>query len=809
VLAAVDAQRALADHEWPQGADLRVRIGLHTGEGRLGGDNYLGLDVHRGARIGGVGHGAQILLSGSTRALVAGDLPEGVGLRDLGEHRLKDLSRVESIHQLVVPGLPADFPPLKSLDARPNNLPVQLTGFIGRGRELEELRGLLKETRLLTLTGAGGTGKTRLSIQLAAQESDDFADGMFFVPLTTVSDPEEVPDAIAEVLTLKETSRDTSTPMRRIIDYLRGKCMLLVLDNFEHVLDAAPRVTEILKSVEEVKVIVTSRSPLRAYGEIDFAVPPLLLPDAENLPDIESLSQYEAVALFVQRAVAVKPDFTITNENAPAVAEICARLDGLPLAIELAAARVRVLSPQALLDRLGERLRMLVGGSRDLPARQQTLRQAIEWSYDLLDDLEKNLFGILGTFMGSFALDEIERVRGSDASDVDILDVLTALVEKSLVRSVDESAEARFDMLETMREYAIEKLDQREDAEALRRRHAEVYTELAERAAGELHTISQRQWLDRLERDHGNLRAALNWTIRDRERAIALRLSTALWRFWQMRGHLQEGRRRIEAALPLCAPDDRSELRARALQAAGGIAYWQGELKGMTGYYEEAVELWRELGDDAGLAGALYDAAIGNDWAQMADKKPLVDESLALYRRIGDRHGEARARWGVGTIHYFTEDYAEAEAEFTASLDVFTEVGDVFMMLWALYELGEVALATEEHDRARKYFRDALRLGADAGDVSAILVVVDAFATLALQEGQPDRAVRLRAAVTKIKTATGTELVDVWKEIIGAEILERDDFNEERLQEIWAEGERMSLQEVIDCALEDEQLSGP
>ncbi|MBI3326484.1 MAG: adenylate/guanylate cyclase domain-containing protein, partial [Nitrospinae bacterium] len=391
VAAAVAAQRAIAAHPWPEGAPVRVRMGLHTGEPTLAVGGYVGLDVHRAARICAAGHGGQVLLSQTTRALAQHDLAEGMSLRDVGEHRLKDLQRPEHLFQLVTLDLPADFPPLKTLDSRPNNLPAQPTSLIGRAREGVAARGLLqrKDVRLLTLTGPGGTGKTRLGLQVAADMLDDFADGVFFVSLAPISDPALVTSSIAQTLGLRESE---GRPLHeRLKDDLRDKQMLLLLDNFEQVVSAAPLVAELLAGCSQLKMLVTSRVGLHLSGEHEFPVAPLALPDPKRLPAVEALSQYAAVELFIQRALAVKPDFGVTNENAPAVAEICVRLDGLPLAIELAAARIKLLPPKALLARLGSRLQLLRGGPRDVPDRHQTLRRAIAWSYDLLDADEQAL----------------------------------------------------------------------------------------------------------------------------------------------------------------------------------------------------------------------------------------------------------------------------------------------------------------------------------------------------------------------------------------------------------------------------------
>ncbi len=409
IAGAVSAQRALAAEPWPRGAAVRVRMGLHTGEALVREGTYVGLDVHRAARIAAAGHGGQILISDSTRALAEQSLPPEVELRDLGRHRLKDLAYPERIYEAVVAGLAADFPALRSLDAVPNNLPTQLTSFVGRAREVAEVRRLLGTTRLLTLTGPGGTGKTRLGLQLAAETIADYPDGTFFVALGPVEDPDRVGPAIVTALGLRESP--TEQPVDRLIGFLRERCVLLVIDNFEQVLTAAPLIGDLLKASPGLSVVITSCAPLHLYGEREYEVPPLTLPRAGAV-DPATISQYEAVALFTQRAAAVRPDFAVTTANAPAVAEICSRLDGLPLAIELAAARVKLLPPQALLARLGQQLDAFDAGSRDVPKRQQTLRGAIAWSHDLLDPAAQQLFARFSVFVDGADLAAAEAVCG-------------------------------------------------------------------------------------------------------------------------------------------------------------------------------------------------------------------------------------------------------------------------------------------------------------------------------------------------------------------------------------------------------------
>ncbi len=483
VAAAVAAQRALAAEPWGDNGPVQVRMGIHSGEGTLSGETYVGIDVHRAARIANAGHGGQVLVSAATRMLAESSLPDGVSLRELGEFRLKDLSRPEQLAMLVIEGLPDEFPALRTLDAVPNNLPTQLTTFLGRQRELEEAAALLEQARLLTLTGPGGTGKTRLSLQLAADATERFHDGVFFVPLGTIDEPALVLPTIAQALGMPDPGGGA---LDRLADQLAGKHVLLVLDNFEQVSEAAPQIGELLARLPDARVLATSRSPLHVYGEQEYPVPPLGLPDPRHLPDLETLSQFASVALFIERAMSVRPGFAVDAANAPAIAEICVRLDGMPLAIELAAARVRVLTPQAILSRLGDQLSLLAGGASNLPERQQTLRGAIGWSHDLLEVPDRVAFARLAVFAGGADLAAVERVViadwPADGGPVpDALDAVASLLDKSLLRQeMAEADEPRFRMLESIRAFGLERLDEREPGLETRQRHADHYLAMAE-----------------------------------------------------------------------------------------------------------------------------------------------------------------------------------------------------------------------------------------------------------------------------------------------------------------------------------------
>ncbi|HEY6836657.1 MAG TPA: adenylate/guanylate cyclase domain-containing protein [Gaiellaceae bacterium] len=574
--AASAAQRALAEHDWPDGNEIRVRMGLHTGEPSTVDGRYVGLVVHAAARIMAAGHGGQVLLSESTRALLDEQFP----LRDLGAHRLKDLPGSQQLYQLQIEGFPADFPPLKTLEHRPTNLPLEPNAFIGRTRELKEAWSLLTraDARLLTLTGAGGAGKTRLALRLAGGAVEQFPNGVFFVSLAPVRDWELVVPSIAQTLGLREQPGETV--LETLTEYVRDRRMLLLLDNFEQVLPAAAALSGLLGSAPELNVLVTSRTPLRIAGERTYSVPPL--------------QGSESVNLFVERAQAADAEFTVTDENAREVAEICARLDGLPLAIELAAPRVRALPPAALLRRLDDRLKLLTGGASDLDERQRTIRATIEWSYDLLPDAERALFAQLGVFVGGCRLESAEALC---QADLDILDGLQSLVENSLVRRrADSDGEPRFWMLETIREFASELLEAEGRGEEARRRHADHFADEAEHLDVEARTGDHPAVLARLDEERTNMRTAFAWAREKRDGDLMLRLATALWGFWAARGYVGGGRRALEDALAASG-----KRPARALLGLSSLKMLTGDTEGVSEAVEEAL---RGGEDDFTLAQA-------------------------------------------------------------------------------------------------------------------------------------------------------------------------------------------------------------
>jgi predicted ATPase/class 3 adenylate cyclase len=801
VRAAVAAERALAAHQWPHGTPLLVRMGLHTGRGEPGGDDYLGIDVNRAARIAAAGHGGQVLLSEATRSLVRHDLPDGITIRDLGEHRLKDLEHPVQIHELVIEGLPSEFRPLKTLEV-PSTLPSPLTSFVGRQREAHLVTELVKTKRLVTLIGPGGTGKTRLAVEVARRSLDAFPDGSYFVDLSPITDPLLVPDSIASALLLVP-ERSGRSVLEILQEHIRDWTALLLLDNFEQVLPGADTVAALLAAAQRIRFLATSRAPLGLSGEQAFPVPPLGILDATD--DVAALRQSEAVSLFVDRATAVDPLFSLADEDVPIVAEICARLDGLPLAIELAASRVRLLPPRQLLERLEPALPMLVGGPRDAPERQRTLEAAIGWSYDLLDEAARVLFRRLSVFAGGWTLDAVMDVadRGGDLGDV--AGGLESLVQHSLMHRVPGDTQGRLRMLETIREFALARLDASEDGPDVRRRHALRFRDLAERAGPHLTGPDQRHWLDELSREHDNLRAALRRAIDSDEGETALRTAGPVWRFWYARGHLEEGRRWLEAALGLPSSRGPTTPRARALAALSGIAYWQGDFDTALRSCEEALDIHRALDDRAAMVEALLD--VGEVRAVKGDPASgvaLMEESLALAREVGDRRGEAWALWGLAAARMFAGDLDASRDLFEESLRIFQEVGhDTWGWGNAASGLGGLAALRGDPTEARKLVFESLALSGE--QVNAVIITghLRFLSMVANQQGQHERATRLAGAEAAWRGKVSGRVPDAFFPYEDPGQAAARQLSDEAFKRAWAEGQAMSLVEALAYARED------
>ncbi len=762
VSAVVEIQRALAQHQWPEGVKVRVRMGLHTGEPIVARTGYIGMDVHRAVRIAHVGHGGQVLLSETTAALMRDKLPEGIGLRDLGEHHLKDLQRPEHLHQLVIPDLRYKFPPLKSLDTHPNNLPVQLTSFVGREVEMAQVKQLIEQERLLTLTGPGGSGKTRLALQVAAELTEDFPEGIFLVRLTPIKNHSLVIPTIAQTLGLHDQGKGTM--METLTEWLANKQILLLLNNFEHVIPAAPELTKVLAASLQVKMLVTSREALHLRGEQEYPIQPLTLPDLEHLPPVEVLSAVPAVELFTQRARAVQTSFVLTDNNASTVSEICSRLDGLPLAIELAAARIKLLPPDALLKRLVQAngrasLRLLAGGPRDAPERHRTLRATIEWSYDLLDSAEQWLFRNLSLFVGGFTLPAAEVVCCAQVNHIttvpletplgDVVEGVASLLNKSLLRhELAEDSEPRFNILEMVRSYALEKLVESGQEERSRERHANYFLELAETASHMLQGPQQKTWFEQLEREHNNLRTALEWFLQQAEgktllhtkaEESGLRMTAALWRFWDTHGYVSEGRRWLERAL--AAGDAQINERVDALNGTAYLAMRQADVDEAIKIYDESLALARQLGYERGIAVALnglwYMHEILGDIDLM---ESLVAESLDIWRELGDKHGIAQTLGPLAHCAASRYDFKQSKRLYQESLALFQEVGDQREIAGALWNLGDLASRVGDCIQAKDLFKESLVNYRELKDIHGIATQLRSLGEVARCQGNTERA---------------------------------------------------------------------
>ena len=805
VQAAVEAQRSLAVTAWPEGAAVRVRMGLHTGEGVLGGANYLGLDVNRASRIAAAGHGGQVLLSGPTRGLVGRSLPPGTELRDLGEHRLKDFPEPDRLFQLVIDGLEEDFPPLRTTEVRLTNLPAQLTRFIGRAAEVTAIQGLIGDNRLVTLTGPGGTGKTRLALQVAAEAFNAYRDGVAFVDLSALTDPELVAPEIAGALQVRaESGREA---LEGLGDHLRAKELLLVLDNFEQLTEAGPSVLEpLLRGAPGLTVLVTSRIPLHLYGEREYQVPPLGLPGPDRLPDPDALLAVEAVALFAERAAAARPGFRVTEDNARAVVEITARLDGLPLAIELAASRVRLLSPDQLLARLEQRLPLLSARDRNVPERQRTLRRTIEWSYDLLDDPERRMFWRLSVFVGGADLEAIEAVANPDGKlGLDTLDGVGSLVDKNLLRRIETSAaEPRFTMLETIREFGLERLSESGEEPAIRQRHAEHWVGKGQRLS-EVSPAKQAASIRLLEHELDNFRSALSWVIRSGEVELGLRLGAALRYFWRIGGHIREGLRWLEQILELPGAAEKALLRARALTAGADLSSWMGE----SGAYahlmlaQEAVATYRELHDAAGTADALSEMGIALMGAGQEDAAiASLLEARQLNLDLGNRQKAAECTAGLGMVALNRRRPAEARATFEEALAAFRVLDDSYWVAFLERIVGGIDRFESDDEAADKRFRSSLSLAGQHDHLVVVASALYALADLAVARGQHDRALRLVGASEALRDRVGEpppQEMEMVGDVRGAASAFLD---EGAATSAYQEGRSMALHDAVAYALE-------
>lgn len=725
-----------------------------------------------------------------------------------GSLRLSKVRGDDEPHYTEHATLNLNAPPT-SPDERPNNLSVLINPLIGREAEVAAVKKLLlqDDVRLVTLTGPGGTGKSSLSLRLAREFLDDFPHGVFFIALTSINDPALVAPSMAQVLGIKE---ERGIPLIDTMkEFFHGKKILIVLDNFEQVISAAPLITELMASNPELEFLVTSRAALHLRGEYEFPVAPLSLPpDPKRLPPLAELAQYSAIALFASRAQALKPDFVLNEDNASAVAEICVRLDGLPLAIELAAARIKLLPPAAMLKRMESSLKVLTGGARDLPARQQTMRGAIAWSYDLLENEERTLFNRLSVFLGGCNLEEAEVVCNSNGDlEIDFLDGVTSLVDKSLLRQKEWDDEGRFSMLQTIREFGLEQLAQSGESEALRTQHLNFYLEMAEQAEAELTGPSQASWYSRLAKEHDNFRAALVYSQEIKKPEEGLRLAGALWRFWEVRGHVGEGRAVLDQLLNLPgASEVPANVRAKALNGAGVLAGNQGDHTRQMAILQESRKLYEELGDKSGIAQSINNlGSIAYSQGDYPRAQAYYTESLEIRREISDSWGIANSLNNLGGVAFLQGDCERALALHSESLGLRRNLGDKRGISMSLNNMGEIAQQQEAYGRAAKLFAESLAIRQELGDRFFIVSSLHNLAEVACSRKDYERGAQLFGAAEALRETIGAPLPTEKQKNFDRYVEEaRDALGRADLKTSWSAGRVMSLDDAIQFALAQE-----
>ena len=858
--AAADAQRRLQDEAWSP-APVHVRMGLHTGAAELAEDSsiegpYAGYaTLALTQRIMSAAHGGQILLSQTTRDLLDEELPGDVTLLDMGEHRLKDVLHSLHIYQVAVTDLRSKFPPLKTLESFPHNLPVLLTSFIGRAREIADARGLLSNGRLLTLIGPGGTGKTRLSLQVAADLLPSFADGVWFIELAPLTDPLLVPQAIATVFELRELHNIPTVEI--LTDYLRAKEILLILDNCEHLIEACAGLSDhLLRSCPRLKLLASSREALGIAGEMVYHVPSLSLPSAQG-GNSKNLMDSEAARLFLERATAVQSKFHLTDQNASAVAQICHRLDGIPLALELAAARVAVFSAEEIAAHLEDRFKLLTGGNRGALPRHQTLRALIDWSHDLLSQEEQILFRRLSVFSDGWTFEAAEHICADGEGDAariapdDILDLLSGLVHKSLVM-VEQAETTRYRLLETIRHYASEKLLEAGESETLQNRHLDFFIQLAEQVEANLNGPQEMEWVARLDADYGNLRAAMEWSQKNNLEA-ALRLGGAPPMFWVRRGYTVEGlqwlidilRRSKELPEETRSTTRMISIQAKALLGIGilqfslgdttsaavaleecatlskglgdlhlrswAISYlainsaFHGDITGAYAYAEESLVLGRELGGGIPLAMGLNNMAIVTGLVRNDFKtaRAYADDGFKILSETGSRWYSAMALFGFGLFEETQGNYAEARSRFEACMPLFVGFKDRQRVLMLQSELAHLERRQGHISEAKKLYRETLREWQELGHRSAIAHQLECFAMLAKAAEDEGRAARIFGAAEALRERINIPMQPVERMDYDREVTElRGGMDREEFANYWAEGRILSMEEAIRFALE-------
>lgn len=766
--AAVSIQRAMTHYPWPTDAVLRIRAGLHTGSATVVEGRYYGADVHKAARICAAAHGGQLVVSADTALLLSAHaLPADVRLIDLGEHMLRDFDDPVRLYQVEVDDLPQEFPALRTPRVAAVRIPQRRTSFVGRHAELAQARELLSRVRLLTLTGPGGVGKTRLAVELASAVAREFPDGVTFVPLAPISDAGLVCNSIAQALDL---SYDGRRPIDDVITaYLATKQALLILDNFEHLVSGAPVIGELLDAAPKLRVVVTSRTPLQLAGEQQLMVAPLPVPSPGSVT-ASTADRSSAVRLFAERAREVNPSFAVDDDNAGPIATACARLDGLPLAIELAAALTSVLPVSEIAGRLDQPLALLVAGPRDQPDRLRSLHAAVSWSYDLLTEPTRAVFQQLSVFVGGASLDVVQRVCAPPPGDNpaaatnDVLGPVSELVSHSLIRRVDDVVDARFTMLETIRQYASEALVNSGTREVVRNRHATAFLDLAEQAAPALLSHESHLLLERLELEQHNLRAAFTWFVDHDEAGPAMRMVVALWRYWQMRGHLAEAQERIDQVLRV-ARDRNGDptLRLAMLEAIGGIAYWRGDVARAAATYREAVDVSRTIDDPDWAARSLSNLAYALRGMDRIDEAlAAAHEALRRFTTQGNKAGAAGALRLIAILNSATGDLDSADAAAAEAKALFETLDRPFDLAWTLRQVGMLQLKRGHPAEARRVLSEALRLFNIAHDTSGAPVIMADLASVASAEGDTDSASKLMTDSRSMQMTTGAQ----WARIV-------------------------------------------
>jgi predicted ATPase/class 3 adenylate cyclase len=849
--AALEAQRHLYNEAWSP-APIKVRMGIHTGVAQLINDSlqtgysgYATLALTQ--RIMTVGHGGQILLSETAHDLTRDKIPAQAQLVDMGERSLKDVLRPEHLYQLTVPDLPSEFAPLNTLESFNHNLPAQLTSFIGREKEINEIKILIAAHRIVTLTGSGGAGKTRLSLQVGAECLHQFSDGVWFVELAPVADPMLLPQALLAIFKLREDAH--RTPLEILLDHLRMRTILLMLDNCEHLIESCAKISEtLLRACPKLKILASSREALGIAGEVPYRVPSLATPSPDHLPPLENLSDLDSIRLFIERGTTAKPDFKLTKYNASFVAQICFRLDGIPLAIELAAARVKMLSAEQITERLDDRFRLLTGGSRTALPRQQTLRAMIDWSYSLLSEPEKTLFRRLAVFVGAWTLEAAEAVCGEERSGADILDLLTRLVDKSLVFIEDFTGEIRYHRLETIRQYSREKFFETDEVETIRDCHLAFYVKYAETAGEHMRGRARVDWIHRLTAEQDNLRAAMEWGLA-RSPENALRIAASLPLYWTTGGFSAEGFRWIQQAMvehkEKTGQYEQPSLRAKGL---GGLAFLYMSLgDNINGkrVAEESVALFRQSQDKSGLAYSLVILAFPLEFlGERLQAEAALMESIAIARsernafvlasalnnltRVTlELHGDIDAaeryadeairvsqkagiEWTVsvahemkGVIALHRKDYDEARTLIEKAVSAYRETGASFNVIIAKSGLAHMERELGNYAIALDIYRETIVAFRDVGQNGAVAHQLECFGFIALAWDQNERALQLFAAADALREKAGTPMTPDEKIYFDEQLKGlREKMDEIQFDSIWSKGQALTMEQAIELTLE-------